>query len=329
MTASAANGSAVWRVHNLAPARESFRQDVLDGLTASPKRIPSKYFYDETGSRLFERICALEAYYPTRTEIGILTAHRPRLAAMVPPGAALIEYGSGSAVKNRILLSSLRGPRYYVPIDISRRHLLDNARAMAQTFPALRVIAVCADFGDDLDLDGVVPPAPRVGFFPGSTIGNLTPDDAGRFLARVATTLGRDGVFIVGVDLRKDRAILEAAYDDAEGVTARFNLNLLDRINRELQGSFDLSSFAHRASYKADAGRIEMHLESLRDQTVGVAGRDVVFRRGETIHTENSYKYDVDDFQTLATAAGFRVLDVLVDPRRWFSVHCLAVDGSA
>ncbi len=308
---------------DLEPEIADFRADVLAGLAAPRKRIPSKYFYDETGSRLFEEICRLEEYYPTRTETALLSANADALGALLPANASVIEFGSGSAEKIRLLVGGLRRPRVYVPVDISRRHLIHNAEIFAREHPDIQVAAVCADFTGPLDVDAVVPPGPRIGFFPGSTIGNLTPDDAVEFLRGAAATLGLGGFLVIGVDLKKDRAVLEAAYNDARGVTAAFNLNLLRRINRELGGTFDLRGFEHDAVYREDLGRVEMHLVSRRDQRATVDGVSFDFAAGETIHTENSYKYGVEEFRSLSERAGFRSARTLIDPLNRFSIHCL------
>ncbi len=308
---------------DLEPETEDFRADVLAGLAAPRKRISSKFFYDETGSRLFERICALDEYYPTRTETALLSAHAGALGALLPANASIVEFGSGSADKVRLLVGALRRPLCYVPIDISRLHLLHNAEMFAREHPDMQVAAICADFTRPVDVGAVVPPGPRIGFFPGSTIGNLKPDDAVDFLRGAAETLGRGGFLVIGVDLKKNRAVLEAAYNDSDGVTAAFNLNVLRRINREIGGTFDLTDFAHRAFYNDDHGRIEMHLVSRRAHRVRVAGVPFDFAAGETIHTENSYKYAIEEFQELAERAGFRSDLTLADPRDRFSIHCL------
>lgn len=308
---------------DLEPASDDFRADVLAGLAAPRKRIPSKYLYDETGSRLFERICMLDEYYPTRTETALLSAHAEDLGALLPAEASVIEFGSGSADKIRLLVNALRRPRCYVPIDISRGHLLHNAELFAREHPDIQVAAVCADFTQTVDVDAVVQPGPRIGFFPGSTIGNLKPNDAVVFLRGAAVTLGTGGFLVIGVDLKKDRSVLEAAYNDAEGVTAAFNLNLLRRINRELGGTFDLKNYEHRALYRDDLGRIEMHLISRREQRVTVDGAPFDFAAGETIHTENSYKYSIEEFRTLSERADFRPALTLTDPLNRFSIHCL------
>ncbi len=310
---------------DLEPALADFREQVLTGLRAPQKRIPAKFFYDEVGSRLFERICELEEYYPTRTEEAILAEHTHRLGGLLPAEASILEFGSGSANKIRLLVKGLRAPRCYVPIDISRRHLLHNADDFARDHPVITVAAVCADFTGTVKVDGIVPAGPRIGFFPGSTVGNLTPDETIDFLKNAASTLGSGGFLVIGVDLKKDTTVLNAAYNDAEGVTAAFNLNLLRRINRELDGTFELEDFVHRAFYRPDLGRIEMHLVSRRQQEVRVDNELFVFSEGETIHTENSYKYTTAEFQSLAAVAGFSTALTLTDPLHYFSVHCLEV----
>jgi L-histidine Nalpha-methyltransferase len=308
---------------DLAPERERFLADVLAGLSAGRKTLPCKYFYDERGSALFERICELDEYYPTRTELGILRRHVGAMAAALGPRCLIVEYGSGSSTKTRLLLERLDDPAAYVPVDISREHLLRSAAALAARYPRLRVIPVCADFTRPFGLPGVRGALRRVAYFPGSTIGNFAPADARSFLAHVARQCGSGGALLIGVDLRKSRAILEPAYDDARGVTAEFNRNLLRRINSELGADFDPSAFDHRAFWNTDEGRVEMHLVSRREQQVRLAGRPFRFARGETIHTENSYKYDLAGFAALASAAGFEVERVWTDDAPLFSVQLL------
>jgi dimethylhistidine N-methyltransferase len=310
---------------DLSPERERFLADVLDGLAASPKTLPCKYFYDARGSALFDRICALPEYYPTRTELAILHRHAGAMAAAIGPRAILVEYGSGSSTKTRLLLDQLAKPAAYVPVDISREHLLASAEALAAHYPGLRVIPVCADFTAPFALPEV-PGAERVvGYFPGSTIGNFGPAEARKFLADVAEQCGPGGALLIGVDLQKPRAVLEPAYDDARGVTAEFNRNLLRRANRELGADFDLAAFDHRAFWNAACGRVEMHLVSRRDQVVRVGGRAIPFAKGETIHTENSHKYELAGFAAIAAAAGFEVERVWTDDARLFSVQLLRV----
>jgi len=314
-----------------APAIESFADSVIAGLAQMPKRLSPMFFYDERGSELFERICALPEYYLTRVELAILRRNAARLAAAIGPGIQLIEFGAGSLEKVRVLLAAFANPQGMTAIDISGEHLRQAAETLAHDFPAVPVTAVCADYTRPIELPESLTDstARRIGFFPGSTIGNFTPREAVQFLRTIRPLFGTDGLLIVGVDLQKDIAVLEAAYDDAEGVTAAFNLNLLDRINRELGGSFVRDRFAHRSWYNAAEGRIEMHLVSLVDQLVAVAGHGFAFSRGETIHTENSYKYGVTDFHRLAFEAGWTPVDIMVDADELFSLHVLRVQAQS
>lgn len=300
-----------------------FRDAVLEGLAASPRAIPAKFLYDAPGSRLFDRITRLDEYYPTRTELGILARRAPEIARLAGPDAVVVEFGSGSSTKIRLLLDALQRPAAYLPIDISAGHLMAACRTLARDYPGLSVRPVAGDFTRSLALPAVEGGGRMLGFFPGSTIGNFIPGEAATFLEEAGRTLGPGARFVVGVDLVKPRPVLQAAYDDARGVTAAFNLNLLRRINRELGGTFDLARFAHRIVWNEAQGRIEMHLESLVDQRVRVAGRDFAFTTGATIHTENSYKYELDAFTALAARAGWRTLARWTDERCWFSVHVL------
>jgi dimethylhistidine N-methyltransferase len=297
-------------------------REVLDGLAATPRALPCKYFYDERGSALFDRITQLEAYYLTRTEQGILEAHRDEIAMQIGPGAVLIEYGSGSSTKTRLLLDALAPAlAAYVPIDISREHLYRTAEALRADYPALRVAPVAADYTRPFTIpDDPEQRRKRVVFFPGSTIGNFEPEEARRFLAQIAAVVGPGGGLLLGVDRKKDPAVLDRAYDDDEGVTAAFNINLLLRLNRELGADFDPAAWAHRARYDAGLGRVEMHLVSARDQTVHLDGRAFRFRAGETIHTENSYKYGPGEMEALAAGAGFRLVRAWEDLQGWFAV---------
>ena len=291
---------------NLVSTR-GFLADVLTGLAADPKALPPKYFYDAAGSELFGAICELEEYYPTRTEIGILQAHANDMAAAIGADAMVIEYGAGSMEKTRILLDALVAPVVFVPVDISKGHLIAAAKDLRRAYPDLAVQQVVADFTKPVLLP--VPPRPasrRVAFFLGSTIGNFDPNPTEAFLRSIGDTVGPDGGLLIGIDLQKDEDRLIRAYDDAAGLTADFNLNLLTRINRELGGDFILERFRHLVRYDRDLGRIEMHLESMVDQSVRVAGRTFNFAAGETIHTENSYKYTLAGFDHLATRAGFQ-----------------------
>jgi dimethylhistidine N-methyltransferase len=303
-----------------------FRTDVLAGLGASRKSLPCKYFYDAAGTELFDRICELRAYYPTRTEIGILRAHAREMAWLMGPRARLVELGSGNSTKTRILLDELGDLDAYVPVDISPEYLARATRALARDYPALRVVPVVADYTAPFDLPKADRVARTIAFFPGSTIGNLEPEDARDFLRVVAALCQGGGGLLIGVDLKKDRAMLEAAYDDDEGVTAAFNLNLLSRINRELEGTFDLAGFRHRAFYDEAEGRIEMQLISLREQSVRVGASIFRFAENESITTEYSYKYDVGEFTALAKSAGFTCVRIWTDERRLFSVQYFGVE---
>jgi dimethylhistidine N-methyltransferase len=301
----------------------AFARNVLEGLRAHRKRLPPKYFYDEPGSRLFERITALPEYYPTRTELRILEERAAEIARLLPQNCALVEFGSGSSQKARLLLRAAPHVAAYLPVDISLAFMHREAERVRRDFPALAVTPVEADFTQPFELPGKAASLPHAGFFPGSTIGNFEPHEACTFLAQAARLLGPGAVFIIGADLIKDAAILHAAYNDAAGVTAQFNLNLLARINRELGANFDLDAFAHRAFYNGERERIEMHLASTRRQTVRICGETIEFRAGETIHTENSYKYSVDSFAALARGAGWVPVAVWTDAKQWFSVHVL------
>nr|WP_238258539.1 L-histidine N(alpha)-methyltransferase [Methylobacterium gnaphalii] len=310
------------------PCDHGFLNDVWEGLSAKPKFLSAKYFYDAAGSELFEDITGLPEYYPTRAELRILDEHGAAIAAVLPAGSALVEFGAGSTVKVRRLLQHLTDLRAYVPVDVSGDFLRAQAEELRRDIPGLAVEPVVADFTHPFALPASIGDAPRAGFFPGSTIGNFQPDEAVRLLDIFGTILGEDARLIVGVDLVKDTDVLEAAYDDAAGVTAAFNLNLLARINRELAGSFEPDNFRHRAFFNAEASRIEMHLVSHRDQEIEVAGRRFGFAAGESIHTENSYKYSVESFRALAAKAGWTACDVWTDPEGLFSVHALTRSSS-
>ncbi|MGD9830249.1 MAG: L-histidine N(alpha)-methyltransferase [Hyphomicrobiaceae bacterium] len=298
-----------------------FAEAVINGLTGPARAIPSRFLYDARGSRLFEEITDLDEYYPTRTEMELLARHAPCLADKTPPGSALVEFGSGSSRKTEILLESLPEVSVYLPIDVSATALSEAEQRLTERFPDLKVISVVGDFCQPLDLPEEASAAPRLGFFPGSTIGNLMPDEARGLLAHFGEVLGHGARLVVGVDLKKDTDILHSAYNDERGVTAQFNLNLLHRINRELGGDFDVDRFEHVALYNDDLGRIEMHIEAKAPQTVNVLGHEISFRAGDRIHTENSYKYTRDQFSTLATDSGWSPADVWIDDGNLFSVH--------
>lgn len=306
-------------------ASDNFLEDVLNGLRQTPMRLSSKYFYDERGSQLFDDICELPEYYPTRTEMALLRSISGDVAELVGEGATVIEFGSGSSTKIRILLDALESPLAYVPVDISREHLLMSAKGLADSYPGLRVVPVCADYTQPFDVPAIEGEKVRAGFFPGSTIGNFTRDQAVEFLKAAAADLGKNNGLLIGVDLRKDEDTLRAAYNDAAGVTAAFNLNLLTRINRELGGDFDLSAFSHDARWVPEQGRIEMHLVSACDQDVTVGDEAFHFATGESIHTEDSHKYDIDGFRALAAEAGWNSIDCWTDPDDLFSIHLLRV----
>ena len=302
---------------------DAFAADVDAGLTAKPKRLPPKYFYDAAGSALFEQITRLPEYYPTRCELALLHENAAAMASFFPSGCALIEFGSGSSRKARVLLGAAATVEAYVPIDISSDFLQQDAAQLRRDFPHLAVYPVIADFTAAPELPPAVAHMSRVGFFPGSTIGNFEPHEAAGFLRRAGRLLGAGAVLLVGVDLIKAPDSLYRAYNDAAGVTAKFNLNLLARINRELGADFDLAAFEHHAFYNAERCRIEMHLASTKRQKVRVCGVTVEFRAGETIHTENSYKYSIDSFQALAHGSGWSPLAVWSD--NMFGVHLLRV----
>ena len=304
-------------------ARHGFGADMERALAARPRSISPKYFYDARGSQLFDAICELPEYYPTRTELGILRAHAPEIAAQMGPRAEIVEFGAGSCVKVGLLLDAMEQPARYLPIDISGEHLAASAAELRARYPALDVQPLVADYTQRLLLPAPLPGAGRrVGFFPGSTIGNFTPDEALHFL-QVAGQVLRGGALLLGADLVKDPAVLHAAYNDAQGVTAAFNLNLLARANRELGTDFVLEQFAHSAFYNAPLQRIEMHLVSRCRQEVTLAGQVHAFDEGETLHTENSCKFTIDGLRALAAHAGFRAGPVWTDPDRMFSLHWL------
>jgi dimethylhistidine N-methyltransferase len=320
-------------LHHLAPGeaadRAEFERAALDGLSRAPRSIPAKFLYDARGSQLFDQICELPEYYLTRTETRILRACAPQIAALAGPDCALVEFGSGSSVKSRILLDAMKTLAVYAPIDISREHLDATADKLRRDYPGLRVEPVCGDYMALDALPDAVPSGRRLGFFPGSTIGNLTPQEAKDFLRRAHTLLGDGGAMVVGVDLRKDPALLHAAYNDSAGVTAAFTLNLLRRMNRELDATLDLSSFTHEAFYNEEEGRIEIYFRSLRSQTAMVAGWRFMFAAGERVHTEYSYKYDKPTFAALVDGTGFRVGHTWIDDDSFFAVHYLVAESKA
>jgi dimethylhistidine N-methyltransferase len=305
-----------------AAVQAGFLQEVVRGLQQPQKSLPCKLFYDERGSRLFDRITELDEYYPTRTELAIMEQHVGEMTTLLGSGCLLVEYGSGSSTKTRLLLDRLEAPAGYVPIDISAEHLARSAAALTAEYPHLEVLPVCADYTRPFDLPTPSRPAARSAvYFPGSTIGNFEPEAARRFLAGAAGLAGPKGALLIGVDLKKDPQLLHDAYNDRLGVTAQFNLNILAHLNAAIR----LDAFRHYAFYNPTFGRIEMHLVSLEDQQIRLGGGAILFRAGESIWTESSYKYRPDEFEALAAAAGWRVECVWTDPRALFSVQYLTV----
>jgi len=317
------NGSVLAHDIGESAERQDFRQAVLTGLSRERRAIPAKFLYDARGSALFDEICDLPEYYLTRTETAILREHAGEIAAMAGRDCAVIEFGSGSSTKSRLLLDALQDVALYAPIDISRQHLDQSARRLQRDYPGLLIEPICADYMALEALPWESDGRRRLGFFPGSTIGNLEPHEAVAFLTRARRLLGEDGALVLGADLKKDPKVLHDAYNDAAGVTAAFSLNLLRRMNRELHGTFDLANFAHEAFYDAAQGRIEIYLRSLCAQVAIVAGQSFSFAQGERIHTEYSYKYDLADIEDLAKRGGFALAGNWTDADRLFSVSYL------
>lgn len=313
-------------LHDFEPRLDSFHDEVISGLRRADKSLPCKFFYDERGSQLFDQICDLPEYYPTRTEMAIMRSHVDEMTARLGPGCRLVEYGSGSSLKTHILLDHAPNLACYMPVDISREHLLKSAARLTACYPRLEVLPVCADYTQDFSLPhGSHAVQSSTVYFPGSTIGNFDPPHAAAFLRGIASLCGTGGGLLIGVDLKKSPQWLEPAYNDRQGVTAAFNLNLLTRINRELGGNFRLDRWEHHAFYNTFQGRIEMHLVSLENQQVRIGGESICFDEDETIHTECSYKYGLDEFAHLAATAGWTVEQVWTDPQRLFSVQYLTV----
>jgi dimethylhistidine N-methyltransferase len=316
------HASALAEGHRFDEPTSAFARDVIHDLSRAPKRLSPKYFYDVTGSELFEQITVLPEYYPTRTELSILRDRSCDISAIIPDGAALVEFGAGSTTKVRLLLGQCRLGAY-VPVDISGDFLNAQAQALRADYPELAIHPVTADFTAAFELPEAVRDMPKVGFFPGSTLGNFEPGEACTFLKSARAILGRGARMVIGVDLEKDERTLYDAYNDTAGVTARFNLNVLHRINRELGGDFDVGAFIHRAIYNRDLHRIEMHLISKKALTAEVLGTRFLFRPGESIHTENSYKYSIERFNLLARVSGWKLLQSWTDEAGLFSVHAL------
>lgn len=302
-------------------------RDILDGLSQPQKTISPKFFYDERGSELFEAITELEEYYPTATELGIMRSNIDEIADLIGREASLIEFGAGSNLKIRLLLEHLHAPAVYVPVDVSRDYLVAAAEDLAADFPHIEILPVAADFTHPFDLPSPkIPPVRNIVYFPGSTIGNFSPEAALDLLKVMYQEAGEDGGLLIGVDLRKDTGVLERAYNDSKGVTAEFNLNMLRHINREFDATFDLAKFRHEAIYNETDGRIEMYLISTGAQTFSVSGHEFTIAEGERILTEHSHKYSLGGFASLAADAGFTVERVWTDERAWFSVQYLTRD---
>lgn len=296
------------------------REEVIEGLRRDQKMVPSKYFYDEKGSRLFEQITRLDEYYPTRAELEIMKRHGAEMADLIGQGSTVIEFGSGSSKKTRYLLSELKKPTGYVPVDISADFLMEQAEKLRREFPKIPIQPLAADYTHPFSLSEELNGSKKVIFFPGSTVGNFRQGNARSFLLGSVDLLGNNGGLLIGVDMKKDPAILNRAYNDSKGITAQFNKNLLHRLNRELDANFEPDAFRHHAFYNEDEGRIEMHLVSKVDQTVTVAGEPIHFSKEESIHTENSYKYSPDEFQTLISEA-YTHVKMWTDSENLFSVH--------
>ncbi|MFK8032189.1 MAG: L-histidine N(alpha)-methyltransferase [Gammaproteobacteria bacterium] len=311
------------------PSEGDIEAEIIEGLLKDQKTLPPKYFYDKVGSELFDDITELAEYYPTRTEIGIMTDHVEEMATLIGPRASLIEFGSGSSSKTGRLLNAMHEPAAYVPVEISKDHLVNAARRIAKQYQHVEVLPVCADFTQPFDLPvPAVMPERNIVYFPGSTVGNFYPDQARALLKVMANIAKKGGGLLIGVDLKKDKQILEAAYNDAKGVTRAFNLNILKRLNRELGADFDIGSFSHRAIYNEELGRIEMHLVSNAFQTVKVGHHKVQFAKDEYILTECSHKFTVDQFAARAAEVGFSKEKVWVDADNLFSVHFYNYEGA-
>jgi dimethylhistidine N-methyltransferase len=315
---------------DLASIQKVEQSEILVGLRETPKKIHPKYLYDQEGSALFDQITECPDYYLTRKETWILKRYSHEIASYVGPHAFLLELGAGSSSKTRILLQAIPDPLVYIPVDISKDFLMDSARRLSQEFPRLQILPIAADY-----LKPFFIPRPllrdasrRLAFFPGSTFGNFEPDEAWTFLKTVAGHIGKGGLLLIGIDLVKDPAILEKAYNDSFGITAAFNLNLLKRMNREFKANFNLNSFAHKALYNRTERRIEMYLFSLKDQLVQFGNTTLAFKQGETIHTENSYKFERKSFEYFIDQGGFSPLQRWNDPEEMFAVYLLEVKSS-
>jgi dimethylhistidine N-methyltransferase len=310
------------KIHNLKPGGERLLAEVLSGLKKPQKELPSKYFYDERGSTLFEQICSLDEYYIPRIEKSIMLAHIDEMADLIGPNALIIEYGSGECKKVRFLLHHLYSPAAFIPIDISHKQLAKVTKELDADYPGLEVLPVCADYTSIFQLPRTSRVINRMlVFFPGSTIGNFDPFPAKLFLEHLRAVVGMHGALLIGVDLKKDVSVFHKAYNDSRGMTAAFNLNILERLNRELKCNFQLDRFQHYAFYNPGESRVEMHLISKCQHVVRVNNSNIHFSKGESIWTESSYKYTVEEFQHMAAAAGFHIEHTWIDKQEWFSVH--------
>jgi len=310
-------------LHKIDPQEEDLLAEVLEGLGRSQKKLPSKLFYDQRGSELFDQICKLEEYYLTRTEMWIMNRYIDEISELIGERCLLIELGSGSSTKVRLLLDHLVDPVGYIPVDISSEHLIKSSDSLAADYPGVKVIPVYADYTQPFDFPDIsLDYSKKVVYYPGSTIGNFTPRYAAHFMSSIAERFGSGSGLLIGIDLRKDRDTLEAAYNDGHGVTAAFNLNILRRLNRELEADFDLGQWKHHAFYNDDEGRIEMHLVSMKDQRVSVNGTRIKLKRDETILTEYSYKYITEEFENLLSNS-FELVKVWTDRDEKFSIQYL------
>jgi dimethylhistidine N-methyltransferase len=310
--------------HDFAPEQDSFLEEVVEGLSKQPKKISPKFLYDKRGSELFDEICTQPEYYPTQTEVGILQKHADDIAKHIEPGCVIVDLGSGTSEKARFLFDALK-PVGYMGVDISKDFLLDATQKLAEEYPWLDVHAVCTDFSQQLELPEHFNGNQKLAFFPGSSIGNFEPEAALLLLKRIAAAIGEGGKLLIGVDVKKDKEILDAAYNDDAGITGEFNLNLLQRMQDELQAEVDVDSFSHHAFYNDKRGRVEMHLVSDCDQTIEIDGDEFSFSKDESIHTENSHKYNINEFNELAKKASFEVERVWTDNAQLFSVQLLRV----
>ena len=310
--------------HNYYPDEGNLYEDIVEGFEQNPRSIPPKYFYDHIGSQLFDDITQTVEYYPTSTERGILSSNKNDIISQLPNECILIEPGGGSCSKVKIFIDELH-PSAYVPMDISEQYLMKSSQELAKEYPWLNVHAICNDFTAEISVPNEISFKNRVVFFPGSSIGNFHPADAVEYLIKIATLIGEGGKLLIGVDLKKDKQILENAYNDQQGITSKFNLNLLARINRELKSDFDLDGWQHYAYYNEVEGRIEMHLRSLYEQIVNIEENEYYFDKNDYIHTENSYKYSIEEFQSLASKASFNSEMVWMDEKKLFSIHLFSI----